>query len=1133
MYDRRNSGEARISHFLAARLRPALYTGRLPMDISAWHIPGEPVPVDVALRADYTPFFVGDAWGRPWSTSWFQVHATVPQRWAGERVEAVFDLGFDLGFEPGSGFASGSGFDPGSGPGFGSSFGSGGGVGSGSRAVGLVHDPRGTPLQGLHRLHRSTTVSAPASGGEPVRLFVEAAANPPIDAATGAGAHYGDPVTAGDEPLYRLLRADLAVRDEGIWQLIHDIDVLDGLMRALPAELPRRYAILRALEEAVDAVDPRDVAGTAPDARRILAPVLARRAHESAHTVSVVGRAPLGAARLGPARETVRETARAFSTMAALAEEYPELTVAAPSAHRYAWMKDRHPDVFERVRKSVADGTWAPVGGMWAEPDGNLPGGEALARQFVYGRRFCREELGTDTDGVWLPGASGLSAAFPQLAMLAGARWFLAESSGPVPHPTFWWEGIDGTRILSHFPPASAPTHGEPAGSAPDGGETGRGELTRGALGGDELAHAARAFAQQGDAARSLLPLGHADGYGPTPGTLERARRLADLEGSPRVVSRHPAHFFREALDARPDTPVWRGEFRPESHHGTYTGQARTKRGNRRAESLLREAELWSATAAVRDGVPYPYDELDTLWKKVLLQQSHDLLSGASTAWAHQEAEQVHREVHRRLERLIRRAVGASDGGGATGASVFNAGPLARREVVVLDRDRPAGGGQRLSDGRVAVLAEAPALGRGAVVPEPALPEPVAPVTVRPADGGGWLLDNGLLRVHVDAEGLVRSLLDLATGREAVAPGAAGNLLRLHRDDPPRWSARSLDARHRAVCRDLDRAESVEVSEEGALLAAVRVVRNTGRSAIEQTLSLTAGSRSLTIDTEIDWRERDALLKAVWPLDVHAEHSRAEVQFGHVARPTHLNSGRDTAPCELWAHRWIHVGEHGWGVALAGDSTYGYDVSRDTREDAGTTTTVRLTLLRAAHSPDPHADRGPQRFRHSVRPGAGIGDAVAEGYAVGLPLRPGPSEPAGSAAPPLVSVDHPDVLVEAVKLADDRSGDVVVRLYESRGGRARAALSAAFPVASVYETDLLEEPLAARPYENGSVALTLRPFQILTLRLTPGDRTAADRTALSTDRTNAPTDRTAPSAGRTGSATGPAAARPGSGGTDA
>ncbi|MFF3751811.1 alpha-mannosidase [Streptomyces sp. NPDC002018] len=1034
MHDRRKSGEERIAHFLAARLRPALYTGRLPMEVGAWHIPGEPVPVEVALRAAYTPFAVGDLWGGPWSTTWFRFRATVPERWAGRRVEAVFDLGFD------------------------------------HHAEGLAHDALGTPLQGLHPLNRSLTVSAAASGGEQVGLLVEAAANPPIDAGSSTGSPYGDPVTAGDEPVHRLLRADLAVRDEDIWHLIHDIDVLDGLMHALPVELPRRQEILRALERAVDAVDPRDVAGTAGAAREILSPVLARRAHESAHTVAAVGHTPADEARLWPMREAVRRTARAFSTVTALAEEYPELTFAASSAQRYAWMKDHHPHVFERVRKAVADGNWAPVGGMWVEPDGTLPGGEALVRQFVYGRRFYREELGTDSDGVWLPGSSGMSAAFPQVAALAGARWFLGRRPAPdgadgPSRPTFRWEGLDGTRLFSHVPPAAG------RGSALTGGELA-----------DTVAGftASAADADGSAASRSLLPFGHADGGGPTRETLERARRLADLEGSPRVGIRHPSHFFRDALDESPDAPVWRGELFTAARGGTYTSQARTKRGNRHAESLLREAELWSATAAVRDGIPYPYDELEALWKKVLLHQSHDILPGTSIAWVHQETERGHREIHRGLGQLIRRAVGTPDGGTA----VFNAGPRPRREVVVLDGDLPADGGQRLPDGRTAVLAQAPALGRGTVG---RTPDGVAPVTVRPVDGGGLLLDNGLLRIRLDTQGLVRSALDLTTGRDAIAPGAAGNLLRLYRDDPAHGSAWNLDLRHRGSCRDLDRACETEVTARGPLLASVRVVRSTGRSTIEQVLSLTAGSRVLTIGTEVDWRERDTLLKAVWPLDVHAEHSTGEIQFGHVRRPTHENSGRDAAGCELWAHRWIHVGEHGWGVALAGDSSYGYDVSRHTRDDAGTTTTVGLSLLRAAHSPDPHADRGPQRFRHTLRPGADIGDAIAEGYALALPLRPGA---AGPAVPPLVSVDHPDVVVEAVKLADDRSGDVVVRLYESRGGRARAALTAGFPVAAVRETDLLEETLTERPHENGTVALALRPFQILTLRLVRGEHAA-------------------------------------------
>ncbi|MFE3249480.1 alpha-mannosidase [Streptomyces sp. NPDC059209] len=1052
MHDRRKSGEARTAHFLDRRLRPALYTERLPMEVGAWHIPGEPVPVDVALRAGYTPFVVGETWGGgPWSTSWFRLGADVPERWAGLRVEAVVDLG-------------------------------------GEGAEGLVHDEHGTPLQGLHPHNRAVTVTTAARGGEPVRLLVEAAANPAIDAATGAGAHFGDPVTAGDEPLHQLLRADLAVRDENIWQLIHDIDVLYSLMRALPVELPRRHEILRALDRAVDAVDPRDIPGTAAGARDILAPVLARRAHESAHTVAAVGHARSGAARLRPMRESVRASARAFSSMAALAEEYPELVFAASSAQQHAWMKDRHPHVFERIRKAVARGNWVPVGGMWVEPDVILPGGESLARQLVHGRRFHREELGLDSDGVWLPGPGGMSAAVPQLAALAGASWLLGHTfaehdSNSLPHHTFWWEGTDGSRIFTHCPPAG----------------TGHSSLT-----GPELADVVAAYADKGGGTRSLLPFGRGpavdstgdggagdadrEGHGPTREMLERARRLADLEGSPRVGIQHPAHFFRDALDEYPHAPVWRGELYAQTHHGSYTSQARTKRGNRRSESLLREAELWSATAAVRDAVPYPYDELDALWKRVLLHQSRDILPGGALAWVHEEAEQAHREIRRRLQGLIRRSAGGPDGD-----TVLNAGPRARREVVVLDQDRltgpgAVGTGQPLSDGRLAVLAEAPALGRGPAGLPLAGTAAVTVTAADPARGGGHLLDNGLLRVHVDSAGLVRSARDLTADREAIAPGGAGNLLQLLRDDPARWSASALDVPHAdtrreaavGVRRDLDTASCVEVTDSGPLLARIRVERGTGRSTVTQRLTLTAGSRALSIDTDVDWREQDTLLKAAWPLDVHAESTRGEIQYGHVERPTHENTSWDAARYEQWAHRWIHVGEHGWGVALASDATYGYDVSRHTRADAGTTTLVRLSLLRAAHSPDPHADRGPHSFRHTLRPGAGVGDAISEGYALNLPLRPGPS---AGPAEPLVALDDPDVVVEAVKLADDRSGDVVVRLYESRGGRARTTLTAGFPVTAVRETDLLEETLAIRAHTGRSVALTLRPFQILTLRL--------------------------------------------------
>jgi alpha-mannosidase len=321
-----------------------------------------------------------------------------------------------------------------------------------------------------------------------------------------------------------------------------------------------------------------------------------------------------------------------------------------------------------------------------------------------------------------------------------------------------------------------------------------------------------------------------------------------------------------------------------------------------------------------------------------------------------------------------------------------------------------------------------------------------------------------------------------------MAPGAAGNLLQLHPDDPNLWSAWNIDTYYRDTVRDLDEADAVRLAEEGPLLAAVRVERSFGASTLVQHLELAAESRQVTVRTDIDWQERDTVLKAAWPIDVHAERESAEIQFGHVQRPTHENTSWDAARFELWAHRWIHVGERHWGAALLTDSTYGHDIGRDTRPDGGTTTTVRLSLLRAPHSPDPDADRGRHTFTYALLAGAGIEEAIAGGYALNLPLRP-----AGAAAEPLVLLDTGDVVVESVKLADDRSGDVVVRLYEACGGAVSARLTAGFPLAGAFDCDLLEQPERELAPASGSlVRLRFRPFQIRTLRLRPADTAGPD-----------------------------------------
>ncbi|MFC8915293.1 alpha-mannosidase [Streptomyces sp. NPDC057116] len=1008
MHDDRHLVEGRLERAVRQFVRPARYAARVPLALTAWHAPrdGAPVPVAEALKAVYEPFAPGTAWGPPWSTTWFRLRGTVPEEWAGRRVEAVIDPGFT-----------------GDGPGF--------------QAEGMVYDAGGVPLKGVHPRNRHVPVAAPARGGEPVHLLLEAAANPAV-LRDFRPTRLGDVLTAGDRPLYRFASADLAVLDEEVWHLVLDVEVLTELMHELPEDRSRRHEILRALEDMLDALDLHDVAGTAAAARARLADVLARPASPSAHRISACGHAHIDSAWLWPLRETVRKASRTFANVTALARDYPELVFACSQAQQYAWVRDHQPHIWERIRQAVRDGTWVPVGSMWVESDANMPGGEALARQLVHGKRFFLTELGVETEEVWLPDSFGYTAAFPQLAKLAGVRWFLTQKlswnqSNRMPHHSFWWEGIDGTRVFTHFPPVdtyNAQIHGR------------------------ELARAERNFADKGRATRSLVPFGWGDGGGgPTREMLEKARRVRDLEGSPRVVVERPAAFFAAAeAEYGERAPVWSGELYLELHRATYTTQAETKRGNRRSEHLLREAELWATAAALRSpAYAYPYEELDRIWKTVLLHQFHDILPGSSIAWVHREARETYARVREELEGLIAGAVAAL---GGSRTAVLNASPYARREVVETDA------------GPVAVRVPP----SGSVALGEAIE--VAPVSARPA-GGGFVLDNGVLRVVVDAEGTLGAVYDVAAGREVLAPGARGNLLQLHPDHPNQWDAWDIDRHYRRTHTDLTAAESVELVAEGPLRAAVRVVRVFGASRVVQEVRLDAGSGRVDVLTDVDWRESEKVLKAAFPLDVQAERSAAEIQFGHVHRPTHTNTGWDAARFEICAHRWLRVAEPGYGVAVLNDSTYGHDVTRDPH-DEGLGTTVRLTLLRAPHCPDPRTDVGRHRFRYALLPGCSTADAVRGGLALNLPLRVATAPELA----PLVDTGNPAVTVESVKLADDRSGDVVVRLYESCGTRTRARPRTAFPVARAVVTDLLERPLHEAPEE-----LVLRPFQIVTLRL--------------------------------------------------
>ena len=995
-------------------VEPGVFGAGRAVDIAAHHVGGEPIPYEEAVTRPFSPFPVGGAWGPTWDTTWFRVNGTIPPEWAGEAVVLRVEHTRRGDTRPG---------------------------GESLAFVG------GIPVQGLSPYHRDLLVTASAAGGEPVEVYLEAAANPtnPEDRMSGFDWPLLRPEPGG-EPRFVLARCELAVRRPAVDALAADLRSAIGLAERVPGDTDLHAA----LEAACAAVDPADVAGTAGAARAALGPVLARRAGDGAHRVTAVGHAHIDTAWLWPLRESVRKCARTYATAVTLMEAYPEYHFACSAAQHLAWIEERYPALFARIAQRVAAGQFGLVGGMWVEADCNLASGESLVRQIVHGTRWFESRFGVRGRELWLPDAFGYTAALPQIMAQAGIGWFVSQKlswndTNRFPHSTFWWEGIDGTRVRAHFPPADTYN-----------GDMSMRELFRGAAAGT----------------RSLYPYGHGDGGGgPTREMIEAARRAADLAGAPQVALEPAAAFFAAAEADPAPLPVWVGDLYLEKHRGTFTSQAAIKRGNRRAEAALAAAELWCTLAAGAGGdLEWPGGELDRAWKLLLTNQFHDILPGSSIRWVAEEAEADLAESCRVADDLSEAATAAvaarvDTAGMAEPVVVFNPTGFPRREVAV-------------HGGRVFV-ADVPALGYAAVDASAAA---AAPREGAVETGDGWM-DNGHVRLRWDGDGRLVSVYDRDHDREVLAPGRVGNDFQLHDDRPADWDAWDVDRAYFDSMVSLDGPVDVEVEERGGLRGAVRFRRRFGASEIGQTVVLTAGSRRVDFVTDVDWQEDHKFLKVAFPVAVHAARATFEIQFGHLERPTHENTSWEQARFEVCAQRWADLSEAGYGVALLNDCKYGYDVRGNV---------LRLSLLRAPTAPDPRCDRGRHRFTYALLPHGGdlrAGGVIPAGYALNAPLavvpagppRPGPLPPAWSAA----TVDGDGFVVETVKRADDGAG-VVLRGYEAFGGHRRVTVRPGVPFRRAVRANLFEEATGEVPVgAAGEVHLALRPFELVTLRLLP------------------------------------------------
>jgi alpha-mannosidase len=931
------------------RLRALIHPETKPPDELLVAGPVDRISREQAQGLEYRPAALGERFGPLWATYWLRVRAAVPESWRGRRADLLWD--------------------------------------SGSEAT-LWLD--GRPSQGLNRYHGDAVVAESAEPGE-LAWEVELACN----------GLFGE-----QEEAFELRRCELARFDAEAWRLYLDFEILRAL-EAEPDLDPSSAGLLRGeLNRFCNE----------PDAG-ILEALLGHRNGSHAHAMTALGHAHLDTAWLWPLAETYRKAVRTLTTQLGYMDEYPEYRFAHSQAQQYAWVRERDPELWERLRAKVADGQLVPVGGAWVEPDCNLPSGESLVRQFLQGQRFFERELGQRCREFWSPDAFGYAGQLPQLMRQAGITRFLTQKLSwnrfnPPEHHTLVWQGLDGSEVLAHFPPADNYLSGATV---------------------RELRQAASGYKDHEHSAVSLLLFGHGDGGGgPTRVMLETLRRTSDLQGVPRMTPGTSDDFF-QALESEPgERPVVVGELYLEYHRGTYTTQARTKRGNRRCEQALHDAEFLSCLR----GGDYPRAELERLWRLLLLNQFHDILPGSSIRSVHEDAERDLAEVEAGADAIC-----------GVGETPVNTIGFPRREVI----EDPAG---RL------VVVEAPSYGAGRVVD--------SDDAVRLE---GFVLENAHLRAELAEDGTVVSLVERASGRETLAE--PGNRLELYEDRPVLFDAWDVDPSHLETRRDCPPAESVAAGTQTPLRGELVFERRLGEaSRLTQVVRLDAGSRRLEFNTTVDWQESHRLLKVCFPLAVRAPRATYETAFGYAERPTHYSSSHDRARYEVPGHRWADISEHGFGAAVLTDCKYGYSCHGSE---------LRVSLLRAPKSPDPQADLGRHEFAYALFPHAGgwrEGGIVAEGLRFNHPLRWTRADHGGSFA----AVDDPNLVLDTVKRAED-SDAVVLRLYEAHGARGIARIRLGIPFDRARRANLLEDDAEPLDVEDGAIVLPYRPHEVLSVKI--------------------------------------------------
>lgn len=898
-----------------------------------------------------------------------------------------------------------------------------------------------------------------------------------------------------DEPGRQILMGECSVAQ--VNQPVRDFVALarTALQAAnlLDANEPAKTHLYNALDAAFKLLDTREPFGDAfyasvPPALDALKAGVAQAGPPLDVAVIAAGHAHIDVAWLWTLGQTRRKAERTFHTALRLMEQFPAYHFTQSQPQLYDFIRADHPAAFEAIKARVAEGRWEPIGGMWVEADCNISGAESLARQFLLGRTFFREHFGADAESpvLWLPDVFGYAWNLPQLIKLAGLNYFFTIKIGwnqvnKMPYDSFWWQGLDGTRVLTHF---STSPEGPPS-LDPNPAALMNSATYNAILSAFTVLGSWASLKHKESQSGMLMSYGYGDGGGgPTREMNENAQVLRQFPALPQVRQGKVIDFFRRLeAESGAQLPTWNAELYLEIHRGTYTTQSRNKRANRKSEFLLHDAEFLAVAASlVASDYAYPQAEFRKLWELVCLNQFHDIIPGSSISAVYEESQAQYAEIRRRVEAVCNSALAVLRERAGGHLLLINPTSFERRDLAFAALTPPAGK-TLLRDGQPVayqpvdggLLIDAGALAPysvNALTWADAAPAAV-PTGLIAADR---LLENNLLRVEFNDAGDITRIYDKMRGREVLPAGAVANQWQAFEDRPLNWDAWDIDIFYDDKRYLAEPAESIRLIEGGPLRAALEIKRRILNSVYTQRVSLVHNRRQIDFETHIDWRERHILLKAAFPVEVLSPVASFEVQWGHVQRPTHRNTSWDWARFETCAQKWVDLSEGDYGVALLNDCKYGHDIHENV---------IRISLLRAPTSPDPEADQGAHQFAYSLL----IHDApdpyaiAAAAYQLNDPVLAvsGAGTDVRHHITPLIAVSG-SAIIETVKAAEDGDG-VIIRLYESSRRRGWVTLTAGFDVAAANITNLLEEDGEPLPLEGRSLRLYLKPFEIVTVRL--------------------------------------------------